>query len=56
MERLKIAKIIYYVLVFGWLLQIVFEGYTQHLIVPTIVLILYGLGLNYSMRKKNKKK
>lgn len=53
-NRLLIAKVIYYVLVFLWLLQITLQGYTKALIVPTIVLIVYGLILNYKMRQMKK--
>lgn len=52
MKGLVVAKVIYYVLVFCWLLQITLQGYTCALIVPTVVLIVYGLVLNYKMRKK----
>ena len=52
MKGLVVAKIVYYILVFCWLLQITLQGYTQALVVPTIVLIVYGLLLNYKMRKR----
>ena len=52
MKGLVVAKVVYYVLVFCWLLQITLQGYTRVLIVPTVVLIVYGLVLNYKMRKK----
>ena len=52
MKGLVVAKIVYYILVFCWLLQITLQGYTQALVVPTIVLIVYGLVLNYKMRKR----
>lgn len=52
MKGLVVAKVVYYVLVFCWLLQITLQGYTHALIVPTVVLIVYGLVLNYKMRKK----
>ena len=48
MKGLVVAKAIYYVLV----LQITLQGYTRALIVPTVVLIVYGLVLNYKMRKR----
>lgn len=51
MTPIKIAKIIYYLLVFCWLAQIMMTGYTRELILPTIVLIVYGLWLNHKMRK-----
>ncbi len=50
MKGLVIAKTVYYILVFCWLLQITFQGYTRALIIPTIVLIVYGVWLNYKMR------
>ena len=43
MKGLVVAKVVYYVLVFCWLLQITLQGYTRALIVPTVVLIVYGL-------------
>ena len=52
MKGLVVAKVVYYVLVFCWLLQITLQVYTRALIVPTVVLIVYGLVLNYKMRKK----
>lgn len=52
MKGLIVAKVIYYVLVFCWLMQIAFQGYTRALVVPTVVLIVYGLVLNYKMRKR----
>lgn len=52
MKGLVVAKVVYYVLVFCWLLQITLQWYTRALIVPTVVLIVYGLVLNYKMRKK----
>lgn len=52
MKGLVVAKVVYYVLVFCWLLQITLQGYKRALIVPTVVLIVYGLVLNYKMRKK----
>lgn len=52
MKGLVVAKVVYYVLVFCWLLQITLQRYTRALIVPTVVLIVYGLVLNYKMRKK----
>ena len=52
MKGLVVAKVVYYVLVFCWLLLITLQGYTRALIVPTVVLIVYGLVLNYKMRKK----
>ena len=52
MKGLVVAKVVYYVLVFCLLLQITLHGYTRALIVPTVVLIVYGLVLNYKMRKK----
>ena len=52
MKGLVVAKVVYYVLVFCWLLQITLQGYARALIVPTVVLIVYGLVLNYKMRKK----
>ena len=52
MKGLVVAKVVYYVLVFCWLLQITLQGYTRALIVPTVVLIVYGLVLNYNMTKK----
>ena len=52
MKGLVVAKVVYYVLVFCWLLQITLQGYTRELIVPTVVLIVYGLVLDYKMRKK----
>lgn len=55
MKGLLVAKGIYYILVFCWLLQITMQGYTQALVIPTIVLIVYGLGLNYKMRQNNKR-
>lgn len=55
MKGITIAKTVYYVLVFCWLLQIILQGYTRSLIVPTVVLILYGLALNYKMRKNSNK-
>ncbi len=51
MKGLVVAKVIYYVLVFLWLMQIAFQGYTSALIIPTVVLIVYGVVLNYKMRK-----
>lgn len=53
MKGITIAKTVYYVLVFCWLLQIILQGYTKNLILPTAVLFLYGLALNYKMRKNN---
>lgn len=50
---MRIARAFYYVLVFCWLLQITLQGYTTQLILPTIVVIAYGLWLNYKS-KKNK--
>lgn len=50
MKGITIAKTVYYVLVFCWLLQIILQGYTRSLIVPTIILILYGLALNYKIK------
>lgn len=55
MKGITIAKTVYYVLVFCWLLQIILQGYTRSLIVPTVVLFLYGLALNYKMRKNSNK-
>ena len=52
MKGLVVAKVIYYVLVFCWLMQITFQGYTRALVIPTVVLIVYGLVLNYRTRKK----
>ena len=54
MKGLVVAKVVYYVLVACWLLQITLQGYTDALIVPTIVLIVYGLCLNCQMRKNRK--
>ena len=54
MKGLVVAKIVYYVLVACWLLQITWQGYTDALIVSTIVLIVYGLCLSYKMRKIKK--
>lgn len=54
MKGLVVAKIVYYVLVACWLLQITWQGCTDALIVPTIVLIVYGLCLSYKMRKIKK--
>ncbi len=50
-KGLAIAKTIYYILVFCWLLQITLQGYTKALIAPTVVLIIYGIWLNYKMRQ-----
>lgn len=55
MKGITIAKTVYYVLVFCWLLQIILQGYTRSLIVPTVVLILYGFALNCKMRKNSNK-
>lgn len=55
MKGLVVAKVVYYILVFCWLMQISFQGYTRELITPTIVLIVYGLVLNYKMRKTKDK-
>lgn len=52
MKGLAVAKAVYYVLVFCWLMQVTMQGYTRALIVPTVVLIVYGLLLNYKMRNK----
>jgi uncharacterized membrane protein (DUF106 family) len=54
MKGLLVAKIVYYILVFCWLLQISMQGYTRELLVPTVVLIVYGVWLNYKMRKTKK--
>ena len=54
MKGLLIAKIVYYILVFCWLLQITMQGYTRALLIPTIVLVVYGVWLNYKMRKIKK--
>lgn len=54
MKGLFVAKIIYYILVFCWLLQISMQGYTRELLIPTVVLIVYGVWLNYKMRKIKK--
>ncbi len=51
-KGLVTAKVIYYILVVCWLLQIIWQGFTEALTVPTIVLIGYGLVLNYKMRQK----
>lgn len=51
---LKIAKTIYYILIFGWLFMISTQGYTNNLIPPTIILIIYGMILSYKTRKNNK--
>ena len=51
MKGLVVAKAVYYALVFCWLMQISFQGYTRRLIVPTIVLIVYGLWLNRKIRQ-----
>lgn len=56
MKGLVVAKVIYYILVFCWLMQISFQGYTRELVIPTIVLIVYGLGLNYKMRRTKENK
>lgn len=47
-----VAKVVYYVLVFCWLLQITLQGYTRALIIPTLVLIVYGLWLSRKMRQQ----
>ncbi len=52
MRGLVVAKVIYYVLVFCWLLQIALQGYTSALIVPTVALVAYGLVINHKMRKR----
>ncbi|MCM1108330.1 MAG: hypothetical protein NC388_04630 [Clostridium sp.] len=51
MSKHSVAKAVYYVLVFCWLLQVVLQGYTQELILPTIVLMVYGLWLRGRLRK-----
>ncbi len=48
------AKAIYYVLVFCWLLQVAMQGYTRDIILPTAVLIVYGLWLRHYMKRGNK--
>lgn len=53
MNRLLVAKVVYYVLAALWLVQISLQGYTRELIVPTIVLIVYGLWLRSKMNKSN---
>lgn len=53
MNRLLVAKVVYYVLAALWLVQISLQGYTRELIVPTIVLIVYGLWLRNKMNKSN---
>lgn len=55
MKGMVIAKVMYYILVFCWLMQISFQGYTRELIIPTVVLIVYGLWLNYRMRQNKDK-
>lgn len=55
MKGLLVAKVIYYILVFCWLMQIAFQGYTRALILPTMVLVVYGIVLNYKMRKDKQK-
>ncbi len=55
MKGLVVAKVVYYLLVFCWLMQISFQGYTRELIIPTLVLIVYGIWLNYQMRKTKDK-
>ena len=51
MKGLVVAEVVYYLMVFLWLLQIVWQGFTDSLVIPTIVLIAYGGWLNYKMRK-----
>lgn len=53
MDKMRIARAFYYVLVFCWLLQIALQGYTSHAVLPTIVVIAYGLWLRQKS-KKNK--
>lgn len=53
MNRLLVAKTVYYVLAALWLVQISLQGYTSELIIPTIVLIVYGLWLRNKMNKSN---
>lgn len=54
MKGLKVAKVVYYILVFCWLMQISMQGgFSKELTVPTLVLIVYGAWLNYKMRNNN---
>ncbi len=52
MKGLMVAKVVYYVLVFCWLLQVALQGYTNALVLPTVTLVVYGLVLNHEMRKR----
>lgn len=56
-KGLLVAKIIYYILVFAWLLQIATGSKMDTpMMIQTTVLIGYGLILNFRMRQQNNKR